>query len=172
MTELYKAGIIEVTEAEDEDEDEDLFEVAVHFDGDIFLPNVVFAGKDHALRQAKKLYDWLEGNPKEIKGEQLRWQSYTVNRESLREYPACYLPYYYSRYEQSLEVSIVERDQEAIASGWLSAEPLPYYMDKEDSLVVLGDISDDAVLAGWHKAIDIRIHIYSFIYQSNSSHKL
>ncbi|MEH1945182.1 MAG: hypothetical protein V7L01_33885, partial [Nostoc sp.] len=90
MTELYKAGIIEVTEAEDEDED--LFEVAVHFDGDIFLPNVVFEGKDHALRQAKKLYDWLEANPKEIKGEQLRWQSYTVNRESLREYPACYLP--------------------------------------------------------------------------------
>ncbi|MHC5760567.1 hypothetical protein [Nostoc sp.] len=82
MTELYKAGIIEVTEAEDEDED--LFEVAVHFDGDIFLPNVVFAGKDHALRQAKKLYDWLEANHKEIKGEQLRWQSYTVNRESLR----------------------------------------------------------------------------------------
>ena len=171
MTELYKAGIIEVIEAEDEDED--LFDVAVHFDGDIFLPNVVFAGKDHALRQAKKLYDWLEANPKEINGERLRWQSYTVNRESLREYPACYLPYYYSRYEQSLEVfSIVERDQEAIVYGWLSAEPLPYYMDKEDGLVVIGDISDDAVLAGWYKAIDIRIHIYSFIYQSNSSHKL
>ncbi|WP_256091127.1 hypothetical protein [Nostoc sp. KVJ20] len=92
--------------------------------------------------------------------------------EFLREYPACYLPYYYSTYKQSLEVSIVERDQEAIAYGWLSAEPLPYYMHKEDGLVVLGDISDDAVLAGWHKAIDIRIHIYSFIYQSNSSHKL
>jgi hypothetical protein len=168
MTELYKAGIIEVTEAEDED----LFEVAVHFDGDIFLPNIVFEGKYHALRQAKKLYDWLEANPKEINGERLRWQSYTVTREFLREYPACYLPYYYSRYEQSLEVfSIVERDQEAIAYGWLSAEPLPYYMDKEDGLVVLGDISDDAVLAGWHQAIDIRIHIYSFIYQSNSSHK-
>lgn len=171
MTELYKAGIIEVTEAEDEDED--LFEAAVHFDGDIFLPSIVFKGKDHALRQAKKLYDWLEANPKEIKGEQLRWQSYTVNRKFLREYPACYLPYYYSIYEQSLEVSIfLGRDQEAIASGWLSAEPLPYYMDKEDGLVVIGDISDDAVLAGWHKAIDIRIHIYSFIYQSNSSHKL
>jgi len=54
----------------------------------------------------------------------------------------------------------------------LSAEPLPYYVDKENSLVVIGEISDDAVLAGWHKAIDIRIHIYSFIYQSNSSHKL
>ncbi|MBD2613879.1 hypothetical protein H6G94_21810 [Nostoc punctiforme FACHB-252] len=172
MTELYKAGIIEVTEAEAEDEDEYLFEVTVHFDGDIFLPSVVFEGKDHALRQAKKLYDWLEANPKEIKGERLRWQSYTVNRESLREYPACYLPYYYSRYEQSLEVSIFERDKEAIAYGWLSADPLPYYVNKEDNLVVIGEISDDAVLAGWHKAIDIRIHIYSFIYQSNSSHKL
>ncbi|PLZ05208.1 hypothetical protein [Fischerella thermalis] len=163
MTELYKAGIIEVTEAEAEDEDEDLFEVAVHFDGDIFLPSVVFEGKDHALRQAKKLYDWLEANPKEIKGERLRWQSYTVNRESLREYPACYLPYYYySRYEQSLEVSIFERDQEAIAYGWLSAEPLPYYVDKENSLVVIGEISDDAVLAGWHKATDISSYFYSF----------
>lgn len=173
MTELYKAGIIEVTEAEDEDEDEDLFEVAVHFDGDIFLPSVVFEGKDHALRQAKKLYDWLEANHKEIKGERLRWQSYTVNRESLREYPACYLPYYYFRYEQCLKVSVFdEQNSQAIAYGWLEAEPLPYYVDKEDSLVVLGDISDDAVLAGWHKAIDIRIHIYSFIYQSNSSHKL
>ncbi|MEH2445958.1 MAG: hypothetical protein V7K18_09280 [Nostoc sp.] len=37
MTELYKAGIIEVTEAEDED----LFDVVVHFDGDIFLPQTI-----------------------------------------------------------------------------------------------------------------------------------
>ncbi|WP_193200768.1 hypothetical protein [Nostoc sp. MG11] len=159
MTELYKAGIIEVIEAEDEDED--LFEVAVHFDGDIFLPNIVFEGKDHALRQARNLYDWLEADPKKIKGERLHWQSYVVNRESLREYPACYLPYYYSRYEQSLEVLIVP-DLEASAHGWLSAEPLPYYLDKEDGLVVLGDISDNAVLAGWYKAIDIRIHLDSF----------
>ncbi|WP_414567966.1 hypothetical protein [Nostoc sp. CCY 9925] len=163
--ELYKDGIIEVTEVEDEDED--FFEVAVHFDGDIFLPSVIFKGADHALQQAKKLYDWLEANPKEIKGEQLHWRSYTVNREILREYPACYLPYCYSKYEQSLEVFVFDRDKEAIYSGWLSADPLPYYVDKEDGLVVLGDISDDAVLAGWCKSTDIRIHIYSSLYQSD-----
>ncbi|MGF2037441.1 MAG: hypothetical protein RMZ43_019325 [Nostoc sp. CmiVER01] len=170
MSELYKAGIIEVTEAEDEGKD--LFEITLHFDGDIFLPNVVFEGKDHALQQAKKLYDWLETNPKEIKGEQLRWRSYTVNREILREYPSCYLPYCYSKYEQSLEVFVFEQDKEAIAYGWFSAEPLPYRMDKEDGLVVLADISDDAVLAGWHKATDIRVYIYSFLYQLDSRDKM
>lgn len=77
---------------------------------------------------------------------------------------SCYLPYYYLRYEQSLEVLVFEREKEAIASGWLSPNPLPYCMNKEDGLVVLGDISDDAVLAAWYKAIDIRIHIYSSIY--------
>jgi hypothetical protein len=171
MSELYKAGIIEVTEAEDEGKD--LFEITLHFDGDIFLPSVVFEGKDHALQQAKKLYNWLKTNPKEIKGEQLRWRSYTVNRKILREYPSCYLPYCYSKYEQSLEVFVFEQDKEAMpaagcayAYGWFSAEPLPYRMDKEDGLVVLADISDDAVLAGWHKATDIRVYIYSFLYRT------
>jgi hypothetical protein len=158
MAELYKNGIIEVIKAEYED-DENLFEVAVHFDGDIFSPNVVFEGSDHALQQAKKLYDWLEANPKEIKGDRLswkvqsgrnHWRSHTVNRESLREYPSCHLPYYYSKYEQSLEVlTFFERDSQAIAYGWLSAEPLPYYLNKEDNLVVLKNISNNAVLAGW-----------------------
>lgn len=94
--ELYKSGIIEIIEVEEEEEEEDLFEVVVHFDNDIFLPSVVFGSKIHALREAKKLYDWLEANHKEIKGEQLRWRRYTVNRKTLREYPSCYLPYYYS----------------------------------------------------------------------------
>ncbi|MEH1841550.1 MAG: hypothetical protein V7L20_23075 [Nostoc sp.] len=56
MTELYKAGIIKVTEAEDEDEN--LFEVAVHFDGDIFFPalflkaKITHCGKQDCCNQA------------------------------------------------------------------------------------------------------------------------
>ncbi|BAZ03032.1 hypothetical protein NIES37_70450 (plasmid) [Tolypothrix tenuis PCC 7101] len=145
--ELYKAGIIEVDEDIDFTEEEELWDITVHFNGEMFTPKLACISKPQAFEIGKRLYNWLENNYRRIQGFEFKWEKYSVERTSIREYPCCYLPYYFL--EEGLDVfTFEERDSEAIAYGWITASPLPYYIGL-DGLIVIENVTDDAYQAGW-----------------------
>ncbi|MBD2205566.1 hypothetical protein H6G33_24805 [Calothrix sp. FACHB-1219] len=82
--ELYKNGIIEISENLDFTEEEELWDVFVHFQGYIFSPVVAGASQNRAFEIGRDLYDWIEENYCQEMGDRFTWKRYSVNREDPR----------------------------------------------------------------------------------------